>query len=195
MNNDLDFKYKLYGPGWALAELRLGEINIKSEVSYLENTLGDLANGLRCCHEALCDDEEREHSFIVELHEEPSGYEMMFELVEADRLQIKVNRYSNLAMREGLLESYSEECSWKGFTKQLVTELENILGEHGIIGYKETWVEHDFPLVDFLWLKNYVLNSTAMELKILYGEDGNREVVSSNTSFEMSLLGFYSKVV
>ena len=193
MDSKIDFSYKLYGPGWAVASLQVEDQKMISEVSYVEDALGDLARGLRCCKENLCDEEERQNLFLVEFHEEPGGTELLFEFTDADTLKIQCTKFEDLLNREFQVETWTTEVSWLEMTKKLVEEMEKILLEHGIIGYKETWVEHDFPLVDFLWLKHFLLNSSPVELKILYGENGHREVVASNAKDELKLLDVLQK--
>lgn len=48
------------------------------------------------------------------------------------------------------------QCSYDAFLKTWIDTSERILLDYGIVGYREMWVEYEFPLSTFLKLKYYL---------------------------------------
>jgi len=48
--------------------------------------------------------------------------------------------------------------------RAIIWELDGLIKTHGIVGFRETWYNHDFPLAYFLKLKHYVTTQTAYDV-------------------------------
>jgi hypothetical protein len=78
------------------------------------------------------------------------------------------------------------ECSYEEFLSEVMSEATRILNEYGIVGYKEMWYEHEFPLSSFLILKYYIKNHSKFPLE--NKKAGHKEVYNSDLEMELSFL-------
>lgn len=80
-------------------------------------------------------------------------------------------------------------CNKRGryeeFLGEVISVAQNILFKYGIVGYKEMWIEHNFPLSEFLKLKYYLEHKS--EFPLIRKNKGSEEI-TSNFDMEMSFL-------
>lgn len=99
------------------------------------------------------------HSISVGFDEEPG--ETRWSVVRTDNGTVRVSVLSfqelwgNRPDAEG--ESmFSWTCPPIDFGRAVRDAAETVLKEHGLAGYKERWVEHDFPSQQLELLKSYI---------------------------------------
>ncbi|MBX5481948.1 MAG: hypothetical protein IRZ16_08950 [Myxococcaceae bacterium] len=136
------FEYRLGEAGWALATIALGGRKTSLAVSYLHDSLRDLASSVR----ALC---EGAPAVTVVFMDEPGEAHLRLRRLNDDRVGIEVIWYSDWKSR-GMNPSVKER-RLKGSTtlakvrSQVIAALRAVLTEHGEAGYLERWIAHPFP--------------------------------------------------
>lgn len=96
--------------------------------------------------------------FKIDWESEATGTEIVFKLIDEDNLHIKVIGFENLSLKLNPEVNIETTCSYNEFLKTVIKEIDRLIKKYGIVGYRETWYEHDFPLSTFLKLKHYILN-------------------------------------
>jgi hypothetical protein len=143
--------YKLTGSGWSECQIEIGKENALITASYLSDALGSL---VRAAVDLLTGSTEA----IAQFDEEPGEYRWLFSQ-RNNELQLRIlwfnELWGNRPNEEGepILVA---QCSLMAFARALHAALEHILEEHGIEGYKDMWVEHDFPLQSYEALKSLI---------------------------------------
>jgi hypothetical protein len=51
---------------------------------------------------------------------------------------------------------FKEQCLLSDFIRVVVNSLSKLLNKHDIEGYRDNWVNHDFPLNEYQRLYNYM---------------------------------------
>jgi hypothetical protein len=148
----MTLSYLLDGTGWATATIAHDGQQCQMTVSYLSNSLSELTQAAICLLEGAdsvrfaFDDEPGEHRCIVTRSAE-------------NEVQIRVLRFmelwSNLPDERGE-QVFGCGCSLARFCGEVLSCLQRLLDEHGIEGYKQRWVIHDFPLERFERLQGLV---------------------------------------
>jgi hypothetical protein len=137
----VSFSYSLVGAGWSKCSAVIGEQCATVTASYLSDALGDL---VRAVIRLVEGQPEASASF----EEEPGEYRWRFFRKAPDRLSVRILEFPQLwAYRpdeEGkpVLEA---ECRLRTFAGAILSELQRLLAEYGAAGYREKWVQHDFP--------------------------------------------------
>jgi hypothetical protein len=136
------FTYQLEGAGWAVARIQDGTKFIDATVSYLHDSLRELAEA------AIALARGAEHARVVFMDEpgetqliiSRSGQELSFEarwfddwnswgMHPAEKFQVVLSGRTTVAR----------------FVGEVRKAIEALLEEHGIEGYKAKWIEAEFP--------------------------------------------------
>ena len=155
----------------------MGQI-IKEIHQYLRNMLALLTV---CGHWPT---DERKHRFRTEL--EP-GIEYWTVSKEQDELHIHIKTYV-----DGYTEAAREEvllvCEYHRFLADFISEMERVLSEFGIVGYRENWT-YEFPISLFLKLKDSSKDINTLSYGTLSAEDNvGLEVQVTDFTSERELL-------
>jgi hypothetical protein len=144
-------EYKVGEHGWASVKLTDGTVSYESAVSYLHDSLGELAqmaidlkNGLNEA-KAIFMDEPGELQFLVTANEDIACYEARW---YKDWASWDIGPKSEY---EVVLKG---QCSPIRIIQQVSANLWNIHQNIGPEKYKELWGEHEFPLKQFKVLSN-----------------------------------------
>jgi len=139
----LRLDYKLVGSGWALATLTIGRKSIPMVVSYLHDSLGQLAAAI----EALG---KRAKAAKAVFMAEPGEHQVMFERAAGSNVAIDVLWYADWrswGMYDGPgVSRLKGTVPLAELHEQVVSVLGKLLARHGAAGYRKQWHEHDFPL-------------------------------------------------
>ena len=137
----IEVSYYLTGTGWADCDVRSGEERAHLSASYLSDALNDLVAAvvslLRGNSEAT-----------AVFEEEPGRFTWRLERLSPERVRVCI--YSLLTEEESQAGPdgaliFDAECDARAFGMAVKMELERLWRELGPVGYKEKWVEHDFP--------------------------------------------------
>ncbi|MGO4183010.1 hypothetical protein AB4Z17_17620 [Paenibacillus sp. TAF43_2] len=90
-----------------------------------------------------------------EWNEEPGGTVWKFRKID-DLLHVQIMSFENLRNKKQLVIELNESCSILEFSEAVVQALDLLLSLHGKKGYKEKWVNYDFPTNNYLKLKGFV---------------------------------------
>ena len=139
----LDLTYKLLDAGWALVTIRDGNSEFKFWVSYLNDSLAELAesavmirDGLELAKVVFMDEPGEAH-LIISRGDDELRYELRwygdwcswgFQLEDSFKL-----------LHEGRVPEWE-------FLASIRRQLQSILREHGEAGYLKSWIEHPFPI-------------------------------------------------
>jgi hypothetical protein len=142
----MEFSYKLSGRGWAE-----GHIKINSQVVYFTASYQ-----LNCLLAILPDCVAfPQKSKTFEWYEEPGGTVWTLERND-EEVSIKIVSYEDMYSKKEIGIVFNEVCLMDDFVIAVVNELNMLLKQHGIGGYKESWVNHEFPYNEYLKLKEFI---------------------------------------
>ncbi len=138
--DQVEFHYELTGTGWSECRLRIGNTTCEVTASYLSDALGDLASAVEDVLRGYTDAQ-------ATFAEEPGEYRWRLFSVETDRVRLKIIAYPEWG--EWNDESgkiiFEAECDRRAFGRSVAGELRRLLEAHGGEGYRDKWVNHDFP--------------------------------------------------
>ncbi|MEW4212082.1 hypothetical protein Q0O85_26550 [Priestia megaterium] len=150
----MKFNYYLNGYGWAQAFIEIDSKKLEFTPSYLSDAFGDL---LRSLVSLLIHEEE---VATVVWDEEPSGVEWTFVRKNSDELSIKITLYEEtyeINKQKGKVVLHTD-CLFIEFIKEVVREADQLLISNGILGYRNIWDLHEFPISSYLQLKDFLKN-------------------------------------
>lgn len=134
--------YELTGAGWADCTLHIDDKFVRVSASYLSHALEDLASAVAAalrghpCAKASC-------------AEEPGEYRWIFEPRADGRVRVRILEFQELwgdrPDSEGK-ELLSAECRLRTLAGALLSELQRIDRDLGRKGYREKWIDADFPV-------------------------------------------------
>ncbi len=150
----MKFKYELSASGWADGFIEINSNVAYFAASYLSDALNDLLKALISIIPDIS------HFFVTssqfEIHEEPGGTVWKMHRIDKDQMNIEIVSFQDLLRRKDSVVDLNETCSLIGFAKVVVYALDLVLKQLGQDGYKEKWVNHDFPIEYYLKLKSFV---------------------------------------
>jgi hypothetical protein len=182
----MKFEYKLTGAGWAECNLNLNGKDLSFYPGYLTDALGDLLQSLLDINPFYTEELYLENGSEFDWDEEPIRSEWHFHYLGDDHMSLKLTIINdNYGSEDHVTEIY-EEFSYSHFLNVVIIAAEEVLKEYGIVGYKNMWLEHEFPLSIFLKLK-YFLDYQA-EFPTTKETFDETDWVKSNLPFELSYL-------
>ncbi len=146
-----EIEYKLEEHGWATVIVTDGETTYDSPVSYLHDSLGELAQlAIDLKHgvsetKAVFMDEPGELQLVVSVKDGIAFYEARWFNDWASRNMHPESEYKVVV---------SGQCKPSRIIQQVSSLLWNIHQSIGPEKYKEIWVEHEFPIKQFQVLLN-----------------------------------------
>lgn len=140
------FDYRLDGAGWATALIGFGEREVILITSYLHDSLRDVASAARAVVEGTAG--EARCLFM----DEPGEHEVTLRR-DGDEVVVEVRWFDDwkswgMYSGEGKLV-LSGRVEVGALRAQIAGALSRVLAEHGLAGYKEKWVEHEFPTAEY----------------------------------------------
>jgi len=137
----VEISYQLVGTGWSECTVRVNGAHATVSASYLSNALEDLVTAVTA---ALRGHPRPTASFA----EEPGEYRWVFEPTPDGQVRVRILEFQELwgdrPDQEGK-EIFSAQCRLRTFAGALLSELQRLEQTHGLKGYQERWVEHEFP--------------------------------------------------
>ena len=137
----VEISYQLVGTGWSECTVHVGDAHAKASASYSSNALEDLVTAVAA---ALRGHPRPTASFA----EEPGEYRWVFEPTPDGLVTVRILEFQELwgdrPDDEGK-EIFSAQCRLRTFAGALLSELQRLERTHGLKGYREKWVKHEFP--------------------------------------------------
>jgi hypothetical protein len=143
--------YYLEGAGWATARIQDGDTHVDITVSYLHDSLRDLAEAARALAfgatfaRVVFMDEPGEVQLVLHRDDDSLAYEARWfddwsswGMHPADQFEVLLSGVTTV----------------RRFIGEVRSQLEALLREHGTSGYKDKWVESDFPEDLLIQLRN-----------------------------------------
>lgn len=150
-HRSVTFRYRLTGAGWSAAHISDGINAADLSASYLDDALGDLTAAVVLLMQGA--DEQ-----TVSWAEEPGEYRWNLERRD-QRLYITIRWFDELWGHQPDAAGkvvFAAQCPLEEFAAEMRDELAQILSTYGLAGYKENWIEHDFPLDEYEKLKELI---------------------------------------
>jgi hypothetical protein len=142
-----EFKYELGKAGWAKVKM-LNESNIGGEFifSYLSDPLSDLIASLNKLLKNVTSFE------FVSFAQEPGEIILLIDKIDSERIQLEIYYHNDLTFEmdiEKIKQNFRREITegdcLSNFSKLVYAETKRLYEEYGEIGYKNRWLEYDFP--------------------------------------------------
>jgi hypothetical protein len=107
--------------------------------SYLSNALDAVARSVNGHHETT-----------ALFTEEPGEYRWCFKRISNDKLSVEIlwfdETFGNRPDSEGKV-ILATECRLRTFAGAILSASQRVLAMHGLEGYRELWVHHEFPTI------------------------------------------------
>jgi hypothetical protein len=145
----MEFKYELDDAGWACASLACDGQFVEMTVSYLHDSLGELASALA---ELMTGGRRAQVTFM----DEPAEHDLVFERTHGDSVDVEVVWHADRIIFPTRTQSLLR-CSvhLADLRDQVVAALRQIFNRYGMEGYKARWIEHEFPIAQLEELSVY----------------------------------------
>lgn len=180
----MKFKYCLESAGWAYGFIEVNSQRVDFSPSYLSDAFGDLLRG-------LVDLLKGEARAIFLWDEEPRGLKWKLALRDPNTLSLIITEYDDtfrIDQQEGV-NVIDTNYNFLEFIREIVKEAEQLLLTHGIVGYQDSWVEHEFPLSSYLQLRYFLETKDKFDIQsVPEDENGNRGYSKSNIKSELQYL-------
>ncbi len=182
----LKFEYRLSGLGWADGFIEVKEQQCYFTASYLTNALDDFLEAIISITPSCVPHDELQQQSTFQFCAEPSGTRWILKRVKNDHIYVQVISYKDIDHEIDPEKEMEIEIPLLQFVEIVVKELDLLIKTHGLVGYRECWYEHDFPLTNFLKLKNYYLTHKGYE--VTEYEEKGCELLKTNIEKDIQLL-------
>jgi hypothetical protein len=141
MSSEVEFRYELTGTGWSECQLSIGEARCEVTASYLSDALGELASAVE---DVLRWPGVNARAVFME---EPGEYRWRFLAAGPGRVRVKIIEFSDWNEMDDTAGKviFDAECDRRSLGESVAKDLRRLLTAHGARGYREKWVNSDFP--------------------------------------------------
>lgn len=142
--------YRLSGTGWADCTVCVDGRKADVSASYLSDALGDMA---RATVAMLKGADETKFSFT----EEPGEFRWILRTTGQGRVCVRILWFDEMwgGKPDDLGKLVWEaECPMSDFGSAVLGVLQGLLDELGLEGYRDTWVQNEFPLESLRQMEN-----------------------------------------
>jgi hypothetical protein len=144
--------YRLVGAGWSRCKVSFGEVELDLTASYLSDALASLILGAVAVLANAA-------SVSFGFDEEPGEYRWAISRTTATEIKVRLLEFeelwSNKPDSDGQVMA-EFVCNALEFGVAVQAAANEVLARHGLLGYKEAWVEHEFPSKQLDLLSDYV---------------------------------------
>jgi hypothetical protein len=137
----ISIEYKLTGRGWAKCIINIDDRQACLTAAYLSDALANLLY-------AMIDMVKGSDRSTATFAEEPGEYRWCFQRVSQDRICVRIlwfeETFSKRPDEEGKL-ILEAECRLRTFAGAVLSASQQVLSKYGLDGYREQWVNNDFP--------------------------------------------------
>jgi hypothetical protein len=141
MSSEVEFLYELTGTGWSECRLSIGDARCEVTASYLSDALGELASAVE---DVLRWPGVDARAVFVE---EPGEYRWRFLQAGPERVRVKIIEFPDWNKMDDAAGKviFDAECDRRSLGEAVAKELRRLLAAHGTRGYREKWVNSEFP--------------------------------------------------
>lgn len=148
----LTINYNLADYGWADVHMNYERQRVKMTASYLHDTLAELLTAANLLLKGAPD------AKVIAM-DEPGEHLICLQSLDAKTVGIEIRWFKDWASWNMITEKEFEvvfKChdTILNFSTEIFNNATGILDKHGMEGYKEKWVEHDFPIDEYNRLKS-----------------------------------------
>jgi hypothetical protein len=148
----LTVNYNLDNHGWAELHMCFGRERVSMTVSYLHDTFAELITAANLLLKGAPD------AKVIAM-DEPGEQLIHLHSNDALNLSIEVRWFKDWASWNMITEKEFEvvfQCreTILNFSTEVFNNATRILEKHGVEGYKEKWIENDFPIDEYKRLKS-----------------------------------------
>lgn len=154
MENSVNFKYALESGGAAVGEFGVGEKSFNFYITNVSNPLHDLLKGVISLIVEPTHIWNQDNLCCVDWYCDHCSMKWTLTTTDGENLHVKVMRFEDLfdeSSGELLLEA---SCKFLDFYSAIVAELDLLVKQMGLLNYEQTWQNGEFPVTQFLFLKN-----------------------------------------
>lgn len=135
--------YDLEGAGWGMARISDGEAVFDITISYLHDTLGELADASIALRDGA-------DSARVLFMDEPGEVHLILRRLGDTCLSYELRWFDDwnswgITPDDQFTIINIGETTITIFLAEVIRQLTALLEQHGAAGYREKWIEHDFP--------------------------------------------------
>jgi hypothetical protein len=142
-----DFNYHLTGTGWAEVFFTSDTQNIRFEISYLNDPLSDLFEGL---HRLVSNKSDTEKVIFAE---EPGEHSLIISKQDNDKIKVEIywsDEWEEISIAYKTTSNkelvYADSDTLKNFITVICTGIESLLERLTLKEYKEKWHLFEFPI-------------------------------------------------
>lgn len=142
---DIIIDFKLTGAGWSECVLEIYGQSCTVTASYLSDALRELISGV---NHILSGGNDARFRF----DEEPGEYRWILGRVDAGAVSVRILEFPELWGDKPDSEGkviFDVTCSIRELAHALLSSLNSLLTEIGLDGYKEKWINAEFPLEEY----------------------------------------------
>lgn len=150
--SDLSISYLLIGDGWSECHIKADGDAVTISASYLSDALGSLSRAVLVIAKG---GREAHASF----DEEPGEYRWVFNRFGDAKVFIRILEFPDLRSMEPDEAGeviFEYHCPIETLVRCMVGCLADVLSNYGEEGYKEEWIEHDFPMQSYELLRSFL---------------------------------------
>lgn len=190
--NPMRFQYILSGSGWAEGFIEVNSQRCDFNPSYLTDALGDLLDSF--LQILLYEPNPKKNHFNKVSFcwdEEPNGTEWILTRLENEKVSLVIKSFNDIYSKSTEQGSVviNTICNFTDLLSEIIREVDGLLTKHGIAGYKESWLNHEFPLSSFLRLKHFLHLNQQLKVEFIPEElKGYGGFYKSNLTEELSLI-------
>lgn len=147
----LTINYNLGDHGWADVDMHNGSQGVNMTVSYLHDTLAEFITAANLLLKGAPD------AKVIAM-DEPGEHLIYLQSLGATDVAIEIRWFRDWASWNIITEKEFEvvfKCydTILNFSTEVFNTAKRILDKHGMVGYREKWIEHDFPIGEYNRLK------------------------------------------
>jgi hypothetical protein len=157
MSSEVHFHYELTGAGWSECRFSVDGSRCELTASYLSDALGELA--------AAVEDVLRWPNVDARavFAEEPGEYRWRFLAAGEHRVVVKIIEFSEWRRKDDSAGNviFEAECRRYDLGRAMADELRRLHGTLGERGYREKWVNHEFPTARLAAIEDLLLRAAS----------------------------------
>ncbi|MGA4516187.1 hypothetical protein ACPA0F_02800 [Solibacillus silvestris] len=185
----MKFNYKITDAGWARCELESSNQQFSFEASCISDALKEFLEAILRFNPDI-DSEFYEDETECSWHQEPGLIEWVFNISDIksteENLFFTVKQYEDDSRKHRPFINMKLSCNYDKFVASIVTSLEALLTEFGLVGYSEMWDGADFPIACYLKLKQYTINKSVVPTVTETTDDSLKTTTSLD--YELNLI-------